>query len=126
MNFRVRSAMDAEKEMAEADFPMLRQMYVEKEPAATPNKQLSARWTVCTPGTVGDWTAVGYYFGRGLHRETGVPIGLIHSSWGGTAARTWTSVAAIEANPKLKPLIGETARAAASSSRVRYAHSGGI
>ncbi len=53
-------------------------------------------WLVCTPETVKDFAAIGYVFGRRLHMATGVPIGLIDTSWGGTTVETWTPEAAVK------------------------------
>jgi sialate O-acetylesterase len=56
---------------------------------------------------LGDWgsfSGTGYYFGKYLHKELNVPIGLIHTSWGGTPAEFWTSRKSLEADPSLKPL----------------------
>jgi sialate O-acetylesterase len=52
---------------------------------------VNGRWVTCSPGTVRNFSAVAYYFGRQLHRDLNVPVGLIHSSWGGTPAEAWTS-----------------------------------
>jgi sialate O-acetylesterase len=60
---------------------------------------------VCDPGLVGRWSAVGYFFARDLHQKLGVPIGMIHTSWGATSAAQWTSEEALIAEPKLKPVM---------------------
>jgi sialate O-acetylesterase len=57
------------------------------------------RWQICTPEKVKEFSAVGYYFGRDLQEEIDVPIGLIHSSWGGTCVETWTSKPSITKLP---------------------------
>jgi sialate O-acetylesterase len=54
---------------------------------------------------VGDFSAVAYYFGRELYKELDVPIGLIHTSWGGTPAEAWTSPATLEGNLAFEPII---------------------
>ena len=51
------------------------------------------------------FTAVGFFFGRELHRELGIPIGLVHSSWGGTVAEAWTATEVLRADPELEPLL---------------------
>ncbi|MDR0836293.1 MAG: sialate O-acetylesterase, partial [Tannerella sp.] len=48
-------------------------------------------WEVCSPETVSQFSAVGYFFARKLHQELGIPIGIINSSWGGTGVESWTS-----------------------------------
>lgn len=60
------------------------------------------KWVESRPETVGSFSAVAYHFGQMLQRELGVPVGLIHSSWGGTPAQAWTSLEALEAVPELK------------------------
>jgi len=62
-------------------------------------------WFECGPETVGGFSGVAYFFGRDLQKALDVPIGLIHTSWGGTVAEAWTPKSALEADPKLKGLI---------------------
>ena len=62
-------------------------------------------WAPCTPQSVaaggwGGFSAAAYFFGRQLHKELNVPVGLIDTSWGGTPAEFWTSRKALEANPR--------------------------
>lgn len=92
MEWTVAGANRAEEEIREADYPGLRMFTVEKDYAAMPRDELAGgRWQPALPEFVGDFSAVGYFFGRRLHRELEVPIGLIHSSWGGTDIQPWTS-----------------------------------
>jgi sialate O-acetylesterase len=60
---------------------------------------------VCSPETVGKFSAVAYFFGREIHQKLGVPVGLIHSSWGGTPAESWTRKEVLESNPMLRPIL---------------------
>ena len=55
--------------------------------------------------TARDFTAVGYFFGRQLHQELKVPIGLLHSSWGGTGVATWTRSEAIASVPEIQAQV---------------------
>jgi len=57
---------------------------------------LPGDWAVCSPDTVLNFSAVGYFFGRELHNELNVPIGLINTSWGGTVCEAWTSEEALK------------------------------
>ncbi len=68
---------------------------------SNPTQQI---WQAATPDTVPGFTAVGYFFARELRKELGVPIGIIHSSWGGTNGESWVSREALSANPELKTL----------------------
>ncbi|HUR58257.1 MAG TPA: sialate O-acetylesterase [Opitutaceae bacterium] len=108
MEWPVSRAMDAPRETATANFPLLRHVRVEHVVAESPADmaktgggldKLTAGWQSTTPQTVGGFTAVGYYFARDLHLKLGVPIGLVHSSWGGTPVESWLSPAALDANP---------------------------
>jgi sialate O-acetylesterase len=69
--------------------------------AMQPQTQVHGSWEVCTPQTVGGFTAVGYFFARDLWNTLQVPIGIIHTSWGGTPAEAWTDEATLEAYPAL-------------------------
>jgi len=84
-----------ESEVAAADYPRFRQLYVTQTLGIEPADSVEAEWSVCTPETVESFTAVGYFFGEQLLQELDVPIGIIHSSWGGTPAEAWTSKEAL-------------------------------
>lgn len=90
---------DWEKEAAAADHPQIRQFLVAQEKSLAPVAAVKGRWAVCTPAAVKDFTAVGYFFARDLQKARHVPIGIIHSSWGGTPAEAWTSAAGLAALP---------------------------
>lgn len=63
------------------------------------------RWTVCSPETVGSYSAVGYFFGRQLQETLGVPVGLINNAWGGSAAEAWVRRDILAADPQYAPLL---------------------
>src|SRR5581483_220285 len=91
MEFVVRSATnptfrvnDADAEVAAANYPLIRHFKVERLEADAPAEAVSGTWAVCSPQTVTDFTAVGYFFARDLQEKLHVPIGLINSTWGGT------------------------------------------
>ncbi len=88
-----------EREAATANLPQLRQFHVPQVTAGEPLATVDGEWTVCTPETAPDFTAVGFFFGRALLQARGVPVGLIHSSWGGTPAEAWTSGRTLGALP---------------------------
>src|SRR5262249_22885967 len=67
----------------------------------------SGTWVECTPETAHKFSATAYFFGRDLQKALGVPVGLINRSVGGTSARLWTSKAAIEAAPAMKPFLAD-------------------
>ncbi len=102
MEWPLRMAANGEKEIRTANFPQIRQLGVKKAMSLTPKADLEAEWTVCSPETVPNYTAVGYFFAKQLQKELNVPIGLINTSWGGTHSETWTSRAAFEQDSSLR------------------------
>ncbi len=107
MQMAVASVNNAKKEIAEADYPSIRLFTVPRRVAARPLSDTTGNWTACSPETVPGFSAVGYFFGRELHKALGVPVGLIHTSWGGTPAEAWTSRPALEAVGELKQLVDD-------------------
>jgi sialate O-acetylesterase len=94
-----------ESEAATADHPGIRHFLVKQIMSTNPLSEVSGDWQVCTPTTVTNFTAVGYYFGRDLHKAIGVPVGLLHVSWGGTPAETWTRHEVLETNSQLSAIL---------------------
>lgn len=94
-------------EAATADFPQIRHFGVAQILSLTPKDSVEGHWAVCTPQTAPDFTAVGFFFGRALHLARRVPIGLIHSSWGGTPAEAWTSRAGLGQFPELADSVAQ-------------------
>jgi sialate O-acetylesterase len=88
-----------EKEVAEANHPGIRHFGVAQTKSLTSLSTVKGQWEVCTPETVKNFTAVGYFFARDLHLARKVPIGIIHASWGGTPAEAWTSEAGLRPLP---------------------------
>jgi sialate O-acetylesterase len=86
----------------------------------SPESSVTGNWVVCSPETVADFTAVGYFFGRGLFQARKVPIGLIHSSWGGTAAEAWTSLDALRKMPDFAEPAAQVERTAAARAAGTY------
>ncbi|HTR40407.1 MAG TPA: sialate O-acetylesterase [Pseudomonadales bacterium] len=91
-----------ESDLTTANFPLIRQGVVQRDPSVEPTNDATVLWKTCTPKTVGGFTAAGFYFARLVSKELGVPIGLIHSSWGGTSAESWTSKSALDTVPNFK------------------------
>jgi sialate O-acetylesterase len=86
----------ANEDSAAAEFPQIRLFTVKKEFSVNPKNNVEGTWQVCTPRTVRDFSAVGYYFGNKLHNMLNVPVGLISTNWGGTPAEAWTSLEGLE------------------------------
>ncbi len=104
MAMTVGRALDYEKEKVVADLPLIRMFTTARQSSPEPREHCAGQWQVCSPDTVGRFSATAYFFGRKIHRELDVPVGLVNSSWGGTAVEAWTSTAAQEDLPELKEL----------------------
>jgi sialate O-acetylesterase len=85
--------------------PKIRLFTVPHKVSETPVTDVAGKWVECGPQTVPNFSAVAYFFGRDLQKALDVPVGLIHSSWGGTVAEAWTTREALEADPTLKYLL---------------------
>ena len=107
MQWPVSQSVNAEQEIAGAGYPNIRLFTVERKVAEQPQADCRGSWIPCSPQTVGDFSAVAYYFGRELHRQLNVPIGLIHTSWGGTPAEAWTSARVLKTLPDYKGVMEE-------------------
>jgi sialate O-acetylesterase len=107
MQMTVNGCNNFEQEQAAANLPRIRMMTVARVAAETPQTDCKGDWAVCSPETVGAFSAAGYFFGRELHKQLDVPVGLINSSWGGTPIQAWTSLGDQQAAPKLKPMLDD-------------------
>ncbi len=102
MQWCVKDSMNGKDEVAAANYPEVRLFYVKRTVATTPQDNCEGEWKICTPESVPEFSAVLYFFGRDLYKALKQPVGLIHSSWGGTPAESWTSRPTLEADPELK------------------------
>ncbi len=105
MDWRVHQSNNPEAEIAAANYPQIRSFRAERVVALEPQDDVPGAWTVCSPETVGQYTAVGYYFVRELHKELGVPFGMLHTAWGGTPAEAWTTRETLATDPMLQPIV---------------------
>lgn len=105
MAMTVGNSKDFPEEKAAATFPKIRMFRESSSTATTPQAQGKGSWSVCSPETVGGFSAAGYFFGRELHKTLAVPVGLINSSVGGTAIEAWTSWDAQKDLADLKPIF---------------------
>lgn len=110
MAMSVRGSRNYTDEQAAAKLPKIRMITINRTPAETPQDDCKGAWSVCSPETVGGFSATAYFFGRELHKELSVPLGLINSSVGGTPVQAWTALADQEAEPRLKALLDEWAK----------------
>ncbi|MEA3478169.1 MAG: sialate O-acetylesterase, partial [Bacteroidota bacterium] len=92
--------LNYQEEISDANYPNIRLITVNKAVSTIPiDSIVSSGWEECNPGTIPEFSAVAYFFGRHLHNKLNVPIGLIHTSWGGTVAEAWTSAEALKTMP---------------------------
>ena len=94
-----------EAELAAADYPQIRLITVPRKTSHLPKADFEGQWAPCTPDSVKSFSAVGYFFGRTLHRELNIPVGLISSNWGGTRVEAWTSTGDLEQLPAARPVL---------------------
>lgn len=105
MAFLVRNAKDAEREIATADFPLIRQFKVPNVAAEKPLDDVVGGWAACSPANAGGFSAVAFFFARDLHQKLGVPIGIVNSSWGGTQIESWMTEPTLRADPAAKEIF---------------------
>lgn len=86
------------EEIANANYAQIRLLQAEHIESTLPSNTLKVQhggWNVCSPESVADFSATAYFFARKIYKEKNIPIGLIHSSWGGTVIEAWTSSGAL-------------------------------
>jgi sialate O-acetylesterase len=105
MQWTVSSSWDSDLEIATAKFPNIRLISVPQVGTQEPQNDFKGSWQPCSPATVGDFSAVGFFYGRVLHQMLDVPIGLIDNAWGGSAAEAWVRRDLLETNPHFKTLM---------------------
>ena len=105
MQLSVNDVTNAWKEKASATFPQIRGFFVERRPTITPQTNCGGKWVICSPETVGNFSAAAYFFGRELHQTLAEPVGLVQASWGGSPIETWSSMSSMEAKTELAPVL---------------------
>ena len=110
MEWQLQATVDNyEEEIANAQYPNIRLFDVERDLSTVELSELRnpVSWEACSPETIPTFSAVAYFFGRQLHQEYDIPIGLISSSWGGTPSEAWTSKGVIRAYEPFGEQIAE-------------------
>src|SRR5580658_6422246 len=119
MEFPMTDLANAQTEIAAAQYPKIRLFTVKHKPADYPLENVESKgWAPCTPETIADSSAVAYFFARHLQQKLGVPIGLVESFWGGTAAESWTSLHSLSADASLMPVFAAREKMVAAQSTV--------
>lgn len=107
MQWSVAQSYDPDLEIATANYPNIRLISVPQVGTQELQNDFVGQWDICTPDTIGEFSAVGYFFGRQIHQTLGVPIGLIDNAWGGSAAEAWVDRSVLEADPKYADYIAQ-------------------
>ncbi len=111
MEFRLRSSVNGEDEVSAASYPDIRLFHVQRDASGRPRRDCTGSWAQCSAETVANFSAVGYFFGRELHKQLGVPVGLINNSWGGTRIEPWTPPVGFATVPKLREIVEQIKQA---------------
>lgn len=102
--------LNYEQEIEAANFPYIRFLQVEKQTALDPQTDVKVAmggWVPCTPASVAGFSSTAYFFAREIYSTLKVPVGILHSSWGGTIAEAWTSGKSLKMMPDFAPAVKE-------------------
>ncbi len=102
MEFTMGGSSEAKEDIPAANYPLIRHIAIPKVTSAVPKDDVTADWKVCSPSTAAGFTAAGYFFAVEIHKQLNVPVGLIHSSWGGTLIEPWTTPEGFTLAPTLE------------------------
>ncbi|MGZ0173299.1 MAG: sialate O-acetylesterase [Planctomycetales bacterium] len=106
MQYAVDSSDDPDLEKLTAKFPNIRLISVPQVGTQEPQNDFGGDgWLECSPETVGQFSGVGYFFGRRLHQTLDIPIGLIDNSWGGSACEAWVRRDVLQADDRYDELL---------------------
>ncbi|MFA6540070.1 MAG: sialate O-acetylesterase [Bacteroidota bacterium] len=105
MSFELKKATDAENVLPKVSNPNIRLFNAKRVLSDVPLKEGKRKWEECTPTSAEKFSAVAYFFGKNLYDSIHVPIGLIHVSWGGTAAEGWMPREVLERDSEFLPII---------------------
>ncbi|MDR1962479.1 MAG: sialate O-acetylesterase [Planctomycetaceae bacterium] len=103
MQWNVQNSTNSGNDIKQADLPNLRLITVPAVSKTEPQDHFNGKWEPCTPQNVPGFSAVAFFFGRKLHQDLKIPVGLIHCSWGGSSCETWI-------NPEVVAKIPEFAK----------------
>ena len=115
MAMEVRNCLNPDEEISKAGNPMIRHFQVKRTKAAEPLEVVAPvvnskaswlnTWEICGPSTAGHFSGTAYFFARNLYEKRNIPVGIIHTSWGGTTAEAWTPRDTLENDPGLKSIL---------------------
>ena len=109
MQWRVLESTGAKEEIPAARHPTIRLFKVERQTALEPQTDVEGKWVECSPESIGEFSAVAYFFGRELHLRLNRPMGLIEAAYSGCGAESWISDATLKADPFYQQLLEKSA-----------------
>ena len=107
MAWELKKAENAEEEIQNSGMPGVRMFLATNTPASKPQTNIKGTWKVSSPENSGAFSAVAYYFAKRVHEETGVPVGIIYSCWGGKRSECYTSREAMLSNEHGKTMLAK-------------------
>lgn len=124
MQWAMHQSSKANTDIANAESATIRLYDTPRVASAYPLDTINASWTACTPETVRGFSAVAYYFGKKLNHDLNVPVGLLHSSWGGTRIEPWTPPCGFEGIDAVADIHAMVQKTLPSSPHYKQAMSG--
>ena len=82
---------NSEIELSSANYPEIRMLNITNQISSLPTNNFEGNWEKAIGENITNFSAVGYFFAKKLHKKLNIPVGIIHSSWGGTDIEAWTS-----------------------------------
>lgn len=107
MGWTVNASNNSQEEIAAANYPNIRLFHVPLQSSGLPSRDVETEWRPTTPESVRHFSAVAYNFGKHVHKELDIPIGLIDTSWGGTRVEAWTAPEGFDTVPALASISEE-------------------
>lgn len=108
MEWNLASSDGYQEELKSTSFPQVRHVKITKSINSLPQKDiLKTQWNIADTSTLGDFSAVAYFFAKKMYKEKGVPIGIINSSWGGTVIEAWIPRDSFEKSEYFKNMISK-------------------
>ena len=115
--------LNYEKEIAEAKFPNIRLLQADHITSDSPlndAKVANGGWQECSSKYIAEFSSTAYFFAREVYEKTKIPIGLIHTSWGGTIAEAWTSAESLKKMTDFSAAVDKIQQAVKNPSSISY------
>lgn len=107
MEWPVKRARDAKRELADSEYPEVRLAEAGRRSSGEPRKEVDIRWRYASASTAANFSAICFFFGRELHKSLGVPVGLVDSTWGATPIEAWIPLDGYEGVSSLISILGD-------------------